>query len=185
MAGNDRPRSTGWHRQTVRHGRRVAEIGVTVALSVVLGFWSFSPVPQGGQVSLDLVPLLLLARLRGLAPGMLAGATYGVLHALQEPILVHPIQALLDYPVAFGLLGLAGGLPPGPRWDIPGVLLGVAGRLTAHVLSGILFLHLFLPLDRLPGNPLAYALGYNATFLLPAALLASLLVPLLARAWRR
>jgi len=142
-------------------------------------------VPQGGQVSLDLVPLILLARLRGLGPGMLAGATYGLLHALQEPILVHPVQALLDYPVAFGMLGLAGGLPPGPRWDVAGVVVGVTGRLSAHVLSGILFLHLFVPLDRLPGNPLAYALGYNATFLLPAGLVAALLVPLLARAWRR
>ncbi len=185
MAGNDRPRIAEPHRQPVRRGRRVAEVGVTVALSVVLGFWSFSPVPQGGQVSLDLVPLLLLARLRGAGPGMLAGATYGLLHALQEPILVHPVQGLLDYPVAFGLLGLAGCLPPNPRWDIPGVWLGVSGRMAAHVLSGVLFLHLFVPVDRLPGNPLTYALAYNATYLLPAGLLATLLVPLLARAWRR
>jgi len=185
VAGNDHPRTAEPHRQTVRGGRRVAEVGITVALSVVLGFWSFSPVPQGGQVSLDLVPVLLLARLRGPGPGILAGVTYGILHALQEPILVHPVQGLLDYPVAFGMLGLAGWLPPGPRWDVPGVLLGVSGRMAAHVLSGVLFLHLFVPVERLPGSPLTYALAYNATYLVPAGLLAALLVPLLARASRR
>jgi len=168
-----------------RTGRRVAELGITVALSLVLGFWSFAPVPQGGQVSLDLVPLLVLSRLRGVAPGVLAGALYGSLHALQEPIILHPIQGFLDYPLAFSLLGLAGALPAGARWDIPGVVLGVGARLMAHVLSGVYFLHLFVPVDRMPESPLAYSLAYNATWLVPAGLLAMFLVPVLARAGRR
>ena len=166
-------------------GRRVAELGITVALSLVLGFWSFAPAPQGGQVSLDLVPLLVLSRLRGATAGLLAGALYGSLHALQEPIILHPIQGFLDYPLAFSLLGLAGVLPPKASWDIPGVILGVGARLTAHVLSGVYFLHLFIPVDQIPASPLVYSLAYNATWLVPAGLLAAFLVPILARAGRR
>ena len=185
MSGKDRHPGTELRQPLAHRGRRVAEIGITVALSLVLSFWSFAPVPQGGQVSLDLVPLLLLARLRGVGAGLLAGATYGLLHALQEPILVHPVQALLDFPVAFGLLGLAGALPSAPRWDVPAVVLGVAARYAAHVLSGVLFLHLFLPVQSMPASPLVYSLGYNATYLVPAGLVAVVLVPLLARGLRR
>lgn len=132
-----------------------------------------------------MVPLLLLARLRGVGPGILAGVCYGCLHALQEPILVHPVQGLLDFPIAFGVLGLAGLLPPGARWDLPGIGLAVTARFAAHVLSGVLFLHLFLPAVELPARPLVYSLGYNATYLVPAGLLSAVLVPVLARALRR
>ena len=184
MAGTDRS-NRAQRRTPARPGRRIAEIGVAVALSLVLGFLSFVPFPQGGQVSLDMVPLILLARLRGLGTGVLAGVSYGLLHALQEPIVVHPVQGLLDYPVAFGLLGLAGALPAGPRWDLPGVALAVAARLGTHVLSGVLFLHLFLPVEQLPARPVVYSLLYNAGYLVPAGLLAGLFVPLLARGARR
>lgn len=180
MSGYRHP-ATDERRPPAGTGRRVAEIGITVALSLVLGFWSFAPVPHGGQVSLDLVPLLVLSRVRGLASGLVAGALYGALHALQEPIVLHPIQGFLDYPLAFGLLGVAGVLPPGGRWDVPGVILAVGARMVAHVLSGVFFLHLFVPVDQMPASPLLYSLIYNATWLVPAGLLAGLLVPILTR----
>lgn len=39
---------------------------------------------------------------------MRAGAVTGLLHILLGGYIVHPVQALLDYPIASGALGLAG-----------------------------------------------------------------------------
>lgn len=135
--------------------------------------------PNGGQISLDMVPILLLARLRGAAVGVLAGVAFGLLHMLQEPVLLHPGQVLLDYPLAFGALGLAGLPRKGPAGDVLGILLGVAARFTCHVASGVIFAHLFLPPDTV--SPLQVSLAYNATYLVPSAAAALFLVPLLRR----
>lgn len=135
--------------------------------------------PNGGQVSLDMVPLLLLARLRGAAVGLLAGVAFGLLHLVQEPVMLHPVQVLLDYPLAFGALGLAGLPARGPAGDLLGVLLGVTARFAFHVASGVLFAHLFLPPDTV--SPLQVSLAYNATYLVPSAAVALFLVPLLRR----
>ena len=55
-------------------------IGVTVALSYVLSFvmlpWQ---APMGGQISLEPVPILVLALWRGVRIGTLAGAVEGAL----------------------------------------------------------------------------------------------------------
>lgn len=136
--------------------------------------------PNGGQISLDMVPLLLLARLRGARVGVLAGVAFGVLHMVQEPYLLHPLQVLLDYPLAFGALGLAGLFPKGVGGDVLGVLTGVLVRFGFHVTSGVVFAHLFLPAGT-EMTPLRFSLAYNAAYLVPAGVLALFLVPLLRR----
>ena len=48
-----------------------------------------------------MVPIFVLALRRGLVPGMIAGAVYGCVDLLIDPFVVHPVQLLLDYPVAY------------------------------------------------------------------------------------
>lgn len=43
----------------------IAEIGVAAALSWVLGMVKFFKMPQGGSVSLEMVPILYMAFTRG------------------------------------------------------------------------------------------------------------------------
>lgn len=164
-----------------RTGRRTAEAGVAVALSLVLGLVPLWTMPNGGQISLDMVPILLLARLRGVRVGVLAGVAFGLLHMIQEPVLLHPGQVLLDYPLPYGALGLAGLFPKGAVGDVLGTVTALAARYALHVLSGVLFLHLFLPAAEMPVSPLVYSLLYNAAYLVPSGAAALLLVPLLRR----
>jgi thiamine transporter len=49
---------------------------------------------------------------------------------------IHPIQALLDYPLAFAALGLAGFFKKHP---FLGVTIAITGRFISSFLSGILF----------------------------------------------
>ena len=84
------------------------EGALSVALSIVLSYIKLFSLPQGGSVSLSMLPLLVFALRRGGVLGMTAGAAAGFMHIFLGGYIVHPLQALLDYPVASAALGLAG-----------------------------------------------------------------------------
>lgn len=170
--------------------RSTVQAGVAVALSLLLAMFSFAPFPSGGQISLDMLPILVLARLKGWQCGVAAGICYGVLHILQEPLVFNVWQAFCDYPLAYGLLGLAG--LPDNFWHLPktwldqaAIITGIIGRYLAHVVSGILFIELFLPADQLPGSVTWWSLGYNASFLALPAVSCLLVAPVLLKALRQ
>ena len=52
-----------------------AELGVAVALAAVLGQVRLFVMPQGGSVSLELLPIVFIAVRRGVVPGLAAGVT--------------------------------------------------------------------------------------------------------------
>src|SRR5690554_2544963 len=88
--------------------RLMAEIGVAVALSAVLGLIKLFHMPQGGSVSLEMLPILIVAIRWGGITGMLTGIVYGFVQLIIDAYVVHPAQFLLDYPIAYMLVGLAG-----------------------------------------------------------------------------
>jgi len=180
--------------------RIIVEIALTVALSAVLNLPFFRirlPINiAGGTISLNMLPLFVLALRRGLAPGMVAGALYGMIDLFFDPFVVHPVQFLLDYPVAYSLCGLAGlGSRPWhaavergsfARADwvaVPYLVLGAVGRLGAHWFSGLVFFGQNAP----PGQPVwLYSLIYNASYILPSLVMSALatlaVLPVLERA---
>lgn len=85
----------------------LAEIIILVALAGALSLIRYT-LPQGGSINLGMVPILWLAFRRGPKIGIFAGAVFGVVDLAIEPFVVHPIQFILDYPLAFAALGLAG-----------------------------------------------------------------------------
>ena len=88
--------------------KKMTEIAVSVAMAVVCSFIKVLEMPQGGSVALTMIPLLFIAQKRGVLIGITAGSIYGVLSALISGVLYHPASLLLDYILAFGLLGIAG-----------------------------------------------------------------------------
>lgn len=57
----------------------LAEIGVAIALAAVLGQVRLFQMPQGGSVSLELLPIIFIAVRRGVAPAIVTGVLYGLL----------------------------------------------------------------------------------------------------------
>ena len=89
--------------------RHATELALCLALAVVLGMVvKLIQLPYGGSINLSPLPLLVLAFRHGVKLGCLAGALYGVLDFILNPFFFHPLQVVLDYPVAFALLGMAG-----------------------------------------------------------------------------
>ena len=162
-------------------GRGIAEVGVAVALSLLLAFFNLPLLPNGGQISLDMLPIVLLAIIKGSARGTIAGLVYGCLHALQEPFIVHPIQFLLDYPLAYATLGLAG-LSLFKDRALLAIIFSVTARFLCHTISGVLFINVFIGNQQVPSSPWLWSAGYNCTFLLPSALALCVIIPPLKKA---
>jgi thiamine transporter len=155
-----------------RRTRLLLEISLTIALSAVLSMITIWRMPQGGSVSLGMLPLFVLAFRRGLAPGLVAGGLYGLVDLMVDPFPpVHWVQPILDYPVAYLMVGLAGVVSVALRPELQtrstrrvalllaaGITLGSAGRYLAHFVSGMVFFGEFAP----PGQPVwLYSALYN------------------------
>lgn len=164
-------------RDRIRH---VALVGVAAALSFVLGLVGWTA-PSGGRVSLSDVPVLLLALLEGGSLGMAAGALAGLLHFPQQPVTVHPLSVLIDFPLAASCLGLAGWMPRGlgpMARAVVGVGLAVSAKLLVHTCSGVLFWS-----QGLEGTAAwRVSLLYNASYMGPRLLIdLAVVVPLSLR----
>lgn len=172
----------------------IAETGLVIALAVVLNAVTVLQMPQGGSVSLVMLPLFVFALRRGVGPGLAAGAAYGVIDAIIKPFVVHWAQFILDYPLAFSAIGLAGifatrlaELSVGARFPravacaiVPGIVLGSVARYAVHVTSGVIYFSEYTP----EGTPVIwYSLAYNS-FVLVSGALCLLAAPLLLRAIR-
>lgn len=86
----------------------LTEGGMSIALALLLWYLKIGEMPQGGSISLQMLPLFIFALRWGLVPGLFVGLVYGLVHSLQDLYVVHWFQYILDYPLAFALIGLAG-----------------------------------------------------------------------------
>ena len=130
--------------------------------------------PQGGSVTIaGLVPLIWFALRRGSKYGVFAGFVYGIIHALLPgSYIIHPVQGLLDYPIAFAALGLTGAFRKIP---ILGIAVGIVGRFVSSFLAGIIY---FTSVS-LEG---VYASAvYNGIYLIPEFIITSIVIYILLK----
>jgi thiamine transporter len=144
----------------------LAETSVLVALATVLFYFKLYTFPQGGEITFgSMTPILLLALRRGMKTGVVAGVVFSLIVLALEPMVYYPAQFLLDYPLAFGSLGVAGLFRGrGLSGAEAGVAVGIGSRFVWHFLSGIIFFASFTPVGE---SPVLYSAIYNASYLLP------------------
>ncbi len=159
--------------------RVLAEAALAIALAFVLGLITVFRMPLGGSISLEMVPLILLALRQGWKVGVLAGAAYGLVNLAVNPVILHPVQVLFDYPLPFAALGLAGLFSPTLRGAIIGTVVAVLARFVAHFVSGVVFFAAYAPEG---WNPYVYSAAYNAAYLVPSLAIALVVVGVLLRA---
>lgn len=144
--------------------RMLVNAALCIAISFVLGYIRLFRMPQGGSITpASMLPLIAFAWYYGIGPGTLTGIAYGILQLIQDAYILSPIQAILDYPLAFAMIGLAGLFRNGKgpellRWFL-GILCVGVGRFICHTLSGVVFFASYAEGSGL--SPLAYSLLYN------------------------
>jgi len=163
----------------VESGTKVfAEGVIVIALTVILKdvLPPIYRLPQGGSVSAGgMVPLLWFSLRRGLRAGLEASTVYGLIHmAMPGSYIVDPIQALLDYPIAYAALGLAGMFKKHP---LVGVGVGIAGRFLAHFASGVWFFWEYAGAM----NPMLYSAIYNGGYLLIELVISEVVIFILVK----
>lgn len=158
-------------KKTVWNTKMLALGAVCMALSNVLSMIKILSMPQGGSVTAaSMLPLMLFSYVYGVGPGVMVGAVYGVLQFIIEPYPLSVPQVLLDYPIAFAMVGLAGLFSKSENRALGlslGVVLGSVGRYVASVLSGAVFFAEYAGGQ----NPWIYSIGYNASYMLPECII--------------
>lgn len=162
--------------------RKLTEIAVAVAMAVVCSLIKVWEMPQGGSVALTMVPILLIALRSGWVAGCACGAIYGLLSLLIAGVIYHPMSILLDYVLAFGLLGLAGLFKKTIPGLIAGCTVGVLGRFVSSLVSGAVLFAEYAPEGQ---NPWIYSLVYQATYMVPEFIISVAILVLLFLKARR
>ena len=147
---------------------------VALALAMVCSMIKFANLPMGGSVTLcSMLFIVLIGYWFGPYVGLTTAFAYGLLQFVVEPIFYTLPQMLIDYPLAFGALGLAG-LFAGKKHGLQlGYLVGVIGRYIFAVISGVVFFGAYAP----EGTPaIVYSLGYNATYIVPEAVITLIII---------
>lgn len=149
--------------------RSIVYGAISIALSFALSYAKLFKLPQGGSVTFaSLLPLMIYCCMFGTRRGLIVCTIYGVLQALQDPFIIHPMQFLLDYPLAFGLIGVSGiFMEKGVFKDkkvvafLLGGVLAVVLRYACHVCSGVFAFADYADLDKYD-TAIAYSMAYNS-----------------------
>jgi thiamine transporter len=164
------------HRFYGNRTRILAEVIVFVSLATALSFIIVYVMPQGGSITAgSMVPLIWLALRRGPKIGIAAGTLYGIIQFIILPYAIDPVQVLLDYPLAFGVLGLAGFFK---KFPLIGATVAIAGRFAMHFVSGVIY---WAPVYAPDLNPFAYSAIYNGSYLLPELVVSGVIIYLLQK----
>lgn len=156
--------------------KSIAYAAVCIAMSFALSYIRLVKMPQGGSVTVaSLLPLMIYSYMFGVRKGVFAGFIYGLLQAIQDPWIVHPAQFLLDYPVAFAGIGVAGLFAKtklAPRFQFTlGAIVASVLRYLSHIFSGV-FAFSEYAYDSAGNvmNPWVYSLAYNSFVFIDVAI---------------
>lgn len=158
--------------------KQVVFSAMAIALAtVVAAVIKLPSLPNGGSVTLfSMLLVTLVGYWYGPAVGILAATAFGILQFITGPYVVHPLQVILDYPLAFGALGCSGFFSGKKNGLLKGYLAGVFGRFFFASVSGIFFYTVYVP--DLRENMLAIWAGlvYNMTYIVPEAAITLILL---------
>ncbi len=175
--------------KTYSKTRILVECALMIAIGTVLSNIKFFTMPNGGSITLlSMLPFVLVSFRHGTKWGLFTGLVNACLQMLlgfwapPTPTFIYFLgEVLLDYVLAFTLLGLAGAIAKPFSNKLVGVGVGTA------VVCFIRFMCSFLSGVLVWGNltdglaAWTYSLTYNGSYMLPETLLTMVAAVLLCR----
>lgn len=143
--------------------RQLIFSAMAMALATVTSLIKLFDLPMGGSVTLcSMLFIVLIGYWYGPKAGILTGVAYGILQLVIDPYILSLPQMLVDYPLAFGALGLSGFFS-NSKWGLQkGYLLAIFGRWVFAFLSGCIF---FAYYAWEGWNPVVYSAVYNLIYM--------------------
>lgn len=160
--------------------RQIAFAAIAIALATVIATFLKFKLPfwfSGGSITLfSMLIIALVGYWYGPVTGLIAAITYGILQFITGPYYVHPLQVALDFPLAFGALGLSGFFWKKKNGLIIGYLVGAFGRLVFHCISGAIFYTEYVGNTKDNFLALWAGIAYNMSYIIPEVILTVLLL---------
>ena len=179
--------------KTVSRTRMLVEGALMIAVGTVLSILKLVDLPYGGSITLaSMFPIILAAYRHGTSFGLLCGLVYAILQQLLGLKTLSWVTTaasvvaviLLDYIIAFTVTGLGGIFRD--RFGsqsaelVTGSLLVCLLRYICHVISGCtVWAGLSIPTS----GALVYSLAYNATYMIPEAIIVAIVAYYLGRSF--
>ena len=138
--------------------RTLCEAAIFIAMAEILSFIKLYEFPNGGSVTLEMLPIILFAVRYGCGGGAGGGAA-----------------VICAYFLAFTALGFGAGLLARRKWSVfYGTVIGGVLRFLAHYIIGAVVWGKYMP-DEFFGmtmtSPWFYSLLYNGSYMLPSSIL--------------
>nr|WP_289765787.1 energy-coupled thiamine transporter ThiT [uncultured Acetatifactor sp.] len=154
--------------------KQLAFCAMAIALGTVLSNLKIYEFPFGGSITLfSMLIICLPGYWFGPEAGLITGVAYGVLQLIIDPYVIHPVQLLVDYPLAFGALGLSGLFTDRKNGLLKGYATGIVGRWIFVTISGWIF---FAEYAWDGWAPLPYSLVYNGIYIFAEAAVTCILL---------
>ena len=154
--------------------KQLAFAAVALALATVCSNIKLFRLPMGGSITLfSMLFVTLIGYWYGSAVGLMAAVAYGLLQMIFGAYVISLPQLLLDYPLAFGALGLSGFFSEKKNGLVIGYLVAITGRFLFSVLSGVVFFGMYAPETM---SPLVYSVAYNGSIMYGEGILTIILL---------
>lgn len=150
--------------------KKITHSAIMIAMAIVLGMVKLFPMPYGGAVTLaSMAPIIIISLMYDWKWGLLTSFTFSLAQILED-FAAPPVQdfasfalvILLDYVIAFSVLGLAGTIARRftnrTTGAVTATALVILARFTCSFISGIVIWGVYAP----EGMPVwFYSLAYN------------------------
>lgn len=142
---------------------------VAIALGFATSYIKIIHLPWGGSVTLcSMLFIAMIGYWYGPKIGLISGFAYGILQFIQGGggYILSPLQACMDYIIAFAALGLSGFFHKKENGLIKGYLFAIFMRGLFHSIGGYLYWMDYMP-DNFPKSLAAiYPIAYNYAYIL-------------------
>ena len=159
--------------------RQLVFAGLSLALAYALSYVKLFPMPFGGSVTLcSMLFVAIVGYFYGPKIGLIAAFSYSILQFLQDgtTYILTPLQAALDYFLAFTMLGVSGFFTKKKNGLILGFIIGAIARATVHTVGGYIYWMDYMP-ENFPASLRAiYPICYNFAYLIPEAILTVIVI---------
>ncbi|WP_394584005.1 energy-coupled thiamine transporter ThiT [Cytobacillus firmus] len=162
------------------------EASFFAAFAIILDFLPSIKLSPSISISAAMIPIFILAFRWGFKVSFIAGLLWGILQiAMGDAWIATPLQAFIEYFVAFACIGFAGlfygviqnQLRAGNKtkalsWVVLAVFAGSLARYFWHFIAGVLFFGSYAPEGM---SPVLFSFLANGATMLGAAILCSVL----------
>ena len=162
---------------------KLCECAILVAFAAAISFIEIKIGALGGSIDFVMIPLFIICYRHGLKYGLLSCFSFGLLYCLVGGKFGYGLPSvMLDYVLAYTVLGFAGIFKKKQKFIELSVLFGCFLRFVIHFISGIT-LYAITTATEVAGivtsNAVIFSLIYNALYMLPNTILAVIIMSLL------